>query len=259
MRKLLLLCVFAVFGVVQSFAESERDEDSSNLFNHLSIGVSAGSDGIGFDLAAPIGNMFAVRAGISIWPKLTYKTDIDPGSDSKSFILNKDGKIDIEGKVNIGDFKLLFDFYPSKKSSFHLTTGAYIGSKKIASVYNSGQFLEKNEWGKAGIQHGNYKITSDASGNINLDVKANGFKPYLGLGFGRAVPRKRVGFAMDLGVQFWGKPAIYTNVKDDFGDTSYRKLKNQDNGNKDLNDAIDNLSKIVVLPVLSFRLSGRIL
>lgn len=257
MRRLLLLCALAIFDMGQSYAENENSKDAS-LFNHLSVGVSVGSDGIGFDLATPVGNMFAVRAGMSIWPKVTYKTDIDPGSDSKSFILNKDGKIDIEGKVNMGDFKFLFDFYPSRNSSFHLTTGAFVGSKKIASVYNAGQFLERNEWGMAGIQHGDYKIASDASGNINLDVKANGFKPYFGLGFGRAVPHKRIGFIFDLGVQFWGTPAIYTNVKDDFGDVSYRKLKNQDNGNKDLNKAIDNLSKVVVFPVLNFRLCGRI-
>ena len=259
MRKLFLVCALALFGIGQSFAGSEYDEDADNLFNHLSIGVSVGSDGIGFDLASPIGNMFAVRAGMSIWPRLTYKTDVDPGTDSKSFILNKDGKIDLEGKVTLADFKLLFDFYPFKNSPFRVTAGAFIGSQKVVSVYNSGQFLERNEWGKVGIQHGDYKIASDKDGNINLDVKTNGFKPYLGVGYGRTIPHKSIGVAVDLGVQFWGTPAIYTNVMDDFGDLSYKKLTEQDKGNKDLNDAIDKLSKIVVLPVLSIRLCGRIL
>ncbi len=258
MRKLFLVCALAVFSIGQSFAGGEYDEDAKNLFNHLSVGVSLGTDGVGFDLASPIGNHFAVRAGMSIWPKVSYDTDVDPGTDSKSFILNKDGKIDIEGKVKISNFKLLFDYYPFKRSSFRVTAGAYIGNEKIISVYNKGQFMEQYEWGRAGIQHGNYKIASDSKGNINLDVKVNGFKPYLGVGFGRAVPRKRIGVAFDLGVQFWGKPALYTNVKDDFGDASYRKLTEQENGNKDFNDAIDKMSKIVVYPVLSLRLCGRI-
>ena len=259
MRKLFLLCALSIFGTGQSVAGNEYDEDDDNLFNHLGVAVSVGSDGIGFDIAAPIGNMFAVRAGMSIWPRITYKTDVDPGTNSKSFILNKDGKIDVEGKANVTDFKLLLDYYPFKKSSFHVTAGAFIGTPKVVTVYNSGQFLQKDEWGKAGIQHGDYKIASDENGNINLDVKVHSFKPYLGVGFGRAIPRKRVGVTFDLGVQFWGTPGIWTDVKDDFGDKSYRKLTEQKNGNKDLNKAIDNVSKIVVCPVLNVRLCGRIL
>ena len=258
MRKLFLVCALAVFSIGQSFAGSEYDEDAKNLFNHLSVGVSLGIDGVGFDLASPIGNHFAVRAGMSVWPQATYKTDVDPGTDSKSFILNKDGKIDIEGKIKIANFKLLFDYYPSKRSSFRVTAGAFIGSEKIVSVYNDVAFLQQYEWGKAGIQHGSLKIASDEKGNIGIDAKVNSFKPYLGVGFGRAVPRKRIGVAVDLGVQFWGKPAMYTNIKDDFGDISYRKLTKQENGNKDINDAVDKLSKIVVCPVLSVRLCGRI-
>lgn len=258
MRKLLLLCAFAVFGFGPAFAGNASSEDDNNLFNHLAAAVSLGSDGIGIDVAAPIGDMFAVRAGMSIWPRIAFKTDVDPGSNSKSFILNDNGKIDVDVKPHITDFKLLFDYYPIEKSSFHVTAGAFIGSSILATVSNSKQFLQQYEWGKAGIQHGEYKIVSDKSGNICLDVKGNSFKPYLGVGFGRALPRNRIGVTFDLGVQFWGKPAFYTNVKDDFGDTSYRKLTNQPNGNKDLNDYIDKISKIVVCPVLSVRLCGRI-
>ena len=258
MKKLLLVCAMTVLCVGMASAQTGESKKDKNLFNHLGVGVSAGTDGIGFDLAAPITDMFAVRAGMSIWPKITYKTDIDPGTDSKSFILNKDGKIDVEGKVNIADFKLLFDYYPFKTSSFRITAGAFIGKQEVVSVYNDAPFLQNYEWGKAGIQHGKYKIASDKDGNINIDAKVNGFKPYIGVGFGRAVPRKRIGVAFDLGVQFWGKPGIYTNVKDDFGDVSYRKLTQQDNGNKDINDVIDKISKIPVFPVLNLRICGRI-
>jgi hypothetical protein len=258
MRKLFLVSALAVLSAAQSFAGDNGKKEDSNMFNHLSIGLSAGTDGIGLDLAAPIGNHFSVRAGKEDWPKIKYKPDISPGTDSKSFILNKDGKIDIEGKINMADFKLLFDYYPFTNSSFRLTAGAYFGKEKVVTVYNKGQFLSQNEWGSAGIQHGKYKIASDANGNINLDLKAKSFKPYLGLGFGRAVPRKRIGVAFDLGVQFWGTPGVYTNVKDDFGDVSYKKLTKQEDGNKDLNKAIKNISKLKVFPVLNIRLCGRI-
>ena len=46
----------------------------------------------------------------------------------------------------------------------------------------------------------------DNNGNVSGGLKVSGFRPYLGLGFGRAVPKKRVGVMFELGVQFHGKP-----------------------------------------------------
>lgn len=42
-------------------------------------------------------------------------------------------------------------------------------------------------------------------------LKVSNFRPYVGLGFGRAVPKKRLGVMFELGVQFHGKPDVYTD------------------------------------------------
>ncbi len=246
----------AVFGMGQSFAQLDPDE--MGFFNHVSIGVSAGTDGIGIDLGAPLGTHFATRVGVSFFPSVKYKFDVNAGSNNAGIFV-KD-KVDLEGKLDMTNFKLLFDYYPSLNSSFRITAGAFIGADKIISVYNDGPFIANPAYyGTAGVKLGDYRITSDAQGNVSADLKVNKFKPYLGIGFGRAVPRKRIGLAFDLGVQFWGSPGVYTTTKDDFGDTHYKKLGKDDTGNDDANNVFDILSKVTVYPVMSLRLCGRIL
>ena len=83
---------------------------------------------------------------------------------------------------------------------------------------------------------------------VNGDVRVNAVRPYLGLGYGRLVPNKRVGFRFELGVQIHGKIKVY-----------------QDDAEVPVGDHLDSdddLSKIVkdltVYPVLKFTLTGRI-
>lgn len=228
---------------------------SRNIFNNLAFGVSTGTDGlVGLDVAVPIGNYVQMRTGFSIWPSMKYSTRIKTGDNNASVVITPDGKVDIEGKLNRNDYKILFDFYPTKSTSFHITAGAYFGKKTFLEVYNTEQFLNTNDWGTAGLQIGDYDITSDDNGNINAKVKVSRFKPYLGVGFGRAVPKKRIGVSFDMGVQFWGTPGVY--ARDWTGQTV--KLKDEDKGS-DEGKVLNYVSKVKVFPVMSLRLSGRIL
>jgi hypothetical protein len=73
-------------------------------------------------------------------------------------------------------------------------------------------------------------------------------RPYFGIGFGRAVPKKRVGFMFELGAQLHGTPEIYTN-------TGKLEILTEEADNK-YSDIINNVK---VYPVLKFRLCGRII
>ena len=113
-----------------------------------------------------------------------------------------------------------------------------------------------------GIKLGDRRITTDKNGYISADVKVNSVKPYVGFGFGRAVPRKsRVSVSCDLGVKFWGSPRLGTMVEDDWGNTYYHKFKSKeldDKDDQDLKDAMETMEKITVYPVLNIRICGRI-
>jgi hypothetical protein len=284
MKKLLLICALATLGLSQAFAQ--LDEDDFGFFNHLSAGVSLGTDGIGIEVAAPLTYSFAVRAGYSLMPKFKYSKGLDLGlSDQDKADMARGTykgafltpEVDLEGKLNMGDFKLLIDWYPFRSSSFHATAGFYIGRGTVVEVTNKRPFIKDGY--DAGIELGDasstvnygmsrYTLKPDENGNLKVEAKVNGFKPYLGIGFGRAVPKGSVGVQFDLGVQFWGKPEVHGNmeyIEPSTGQvvTRYEKINknriiSQNKDYQDLKDAIKTIEKIGVYPVLNIRINGRI-
>ena len=87
---------------------------------------------------------------------------------------------------------LLLNVYPFKSSSFFVCGGAYFGGAKFIKIEGHSDELQQlvTEGKEAGIEIGDYFIPVDKNGNVNGGLKVNSFRPYLGLGFGRAVPKK---------------------------------------------------------------------
>ena len=84
---------------------------------------------------------------------------------------------------------------------------------------------------------------------LMAQTKTKAFRPYVGIGWGRGVPKNhRLGFAVDLGAQFWGTPKVYCQGNE---------LKAEDVGNSD-GGVMKTLTKVKVYPTLTFRLTGKI-
>jgi hypothetical protein len=71
-----------------------------------------------------------------------------------------------------------------------------------------------------------------------------------------------VSVCFDLGVEFWGKPGLWTNISDDMG-TSYQKVDKDkilstEDYCDDIRDGIKTGEKIIAYPVLTLRVNGRI-
>ena len=110
--------------------------------------------------------------------------------------------------------------------------------------------LDKIQAGKeAGIIIGDYTLPFDNDGSVTGSIEVKKFRPYVGLGFGRSVPYRRIGFAFELGVQFHGTP----QVKDKNG--SINDLISASEADDDFSEIVD---KLKAYPVLKFRLTGRI-
>lgn len=266
-----ILTTLALVGLMGTMSVQAQDRvDNFGIFDHVSAGVSLGTTGIGFEVAAPVTNYLQARVGYSFMPKFNYKGDININTKNGVF-MKEDGsgyydKAKFEGKLNMGDFSVLVDFYPFKTSTFRITGGAYIGKEKFVSVKTTEPFVNSMYWGVAGPELGvapnTYTIMTDNEGNVEADVKVNTFKPYIGIGFGRAVPKGRVSVCFDLGVQFWGEPGLYTTIDDKYG-TRYRKINkdkilNDADYCDDIRDALKTAKKVIVYPVLSLRVNGRI-
>lgn len=100
--------------------------------------------------------------------------------------------------LTLGAVSLMLDYYPVAKSSFHLTGGvAYnMNHYKYGMAYNDT------------LQYGSISVNGENAGTLNFDVVSSKIAPYLGLGFGRVVPKKRVGFGVELGCFYHGKPQV---------------------------------------------------
>lgn len=229
----------------------------NEMFNHLSLGISLGTDGIGFEAAAPIGRYVQARTGISFMPAFSYSDDVKYGNRSGD-VAGK--KVNAKGTLHMTDWKLLFDIYPSTKSTFHFTAGFYLGKQAVVTGKNTEVPTLLMDGGY--ILIGGQPFGANAEGVANIEVRVNNFKPYLGIGFGRAVPRKhRFAVTCDLGVQFWGKPKVYSWNQDmlnyGFHEVKYKDI-DPDGSAADARDAIKIINRIGVYPVLNIRLNGRI-
>ena len=199
---------------------------------------------------------------------------------------NLPNKLEVQGKLDNTLGHILIDIHPFK-TSFHLTLGAYFGKDEIIDVYNkeSGFLKPINAYNEAiinanspsadpgvkqvvndynlkmiGGELGDYFVTPNPAenGDVRAYAKVKSFRPYVGLGFGRAVPKKRIGCQFDLGVQFWGKPEIYVPTYDKAAKTYQYEKIDGDKAGEDAGKVLKTISKVSVYPVLNFRLVGRI-
>ena len=159
MKKRFYTIAVALLGFMSAFAQmpyQKGDEDGKNFFNHLDVSILAGSTGVGFDLAAPIGDMVQVRAGYSYVPRFekTMNFDVYVGDDTDPAAQNSkfeklsstlkgltgfdvDRSIDMVGRPTMNHFKLMVDVFPFRNKHWHVTGGFYWGGSTIAKAENA--------------------------------------------------------------------------------------------------------------------------
>jgi len=138
-------------------------------------------------------------------------------------------KIELAAKPNFWNVFLLAEVHPFNNDSFHFTAGLYVGSKNFLHFRNTNDgafdFLydannKVSDYNRAfdtnfspiGVKFGDYVFTADESGNIDVMMKTNVVKPYLGIGVGKHIAQNhRLSFALDLGLIFWGAPKFVLN------------------------------------------------
>lgn len=268
-----MLCLAIAF-VAMTSANAQKKLADLNILNHLAVGLNVGTTGIGADVAVPCTKYLDIQAGFSIMPKIKINTDIHTNLSSYRTSLSEApiplglDNIPIQGKLNMVNGKVMFNVYPfTHVTSFHITVGAYFGRTDIVEVYNTqpGQLNVINQANaaidlanqtvpglnqeKIGLVLDDYLLTPDADGNAKASLRVKGFKPYVGIGIGRAVPKRRVNFKFDIGAMFWGTADIVDHNGHSF---------TQNDFNGDDGGAIRIIKKFKAYPVLNFRVSGRI-
>ena len=267
MKKLMMVAVILLTSVGSVMAQKEYKR---GFLNHVGINVGAGTEGVSVGLAAPVTGFFELEAGVNVMPSFKLSGDLDVDVNTSSLpqvptvTYPTSATIHAEGSFDRTTFNVKANLYPfGGGTKFFIAAGLSIGGEKIAEVTGSCDELRKfsqslptqelkNEFRQAvSANLAGYNLQFDENYNVQGDIRCKKVRPYLGLGFGRLVPKNRLGMRLELGCQFMDKLKVYQN------DTEI-------DINKALEDAgDDDLSKFVkdlkIYPVVKFSFTGRIL
>jgi hypothetical protein len=145
-----------------------------------SIGVRAGTLGIGVELSYPISQRFGVRLNVD-----SYKY-------SKTF---KQDDIEYDGEAKLKTGSLLFDWYPFA-NNFRISAGPMYNGNKLG-------LTGKPSGGTFTIDGVVYNASDVGTLNGQVDFKK--YVPYAGIGYGRPIGTG-LSLTFDLGVVFQGTP-----------------------------------------------------
>ena len=244
MKNLLLSFLVALIGAFGFNGHAQSITDPY-IFNHLGVSAHAATTGFGFELATPVTRFVTLRAGASFMPGFSFNTDVDGTYQSEYG--THDFTMNVKGGLKRAQGSVILNVYPlANISSFYIAAGGYFGGSRLVDITGHSDQLQELA-GNPSIEIGDYQIPVDKNGNVNGQLKANSFRPYLGLGFGRPLPKGRLNFGVELGVQFMGKMKLYTD-----GEELTKVLTDNDD------DWQKWMDKLTVYPVLKFTLSGRI-
>ena len=214
MKRLLVFCAILLLCHT-SYAQ---DIPVRTAFSNLGVSLNGSTTGIGVTLSTPLAKHFVLRGGYQ-FSFLSYKHTY--GGFEPIYI---DGMalsipdIELRAKLNTGAAHMMVDWIPFKKGTgaFFISAGFFLGSSDILTV--DGQFDMNNPTIKqieeAGllqdieIDLGDDAVYIGMDGHMGAALDVNGFRPYVGLGWGRAIPKRRVGFRFELGTMFMGRPEV---------------------------------------------------
>lgn len=259
MKRLFIACLAMLMGAT---ASSAQDDLERGIFNHLGVNVAAGTEGIGIGVATPITNYLELGFDVNIMPGFKAKGDVNVNyyTGSIPVPLPSSEKVKITGDLKRTMMDVKLSVYPfGGNSTFFVAGGFSFGSEKLATLNGHSDAVQEAcqtypqykdlILNSISAELDKYNVKFDENGDVNGDVRVKKVRPYVGLGFGRLIPKNRVGFRFELGCQFMGKMKVYQN------DTEVN-INEMSKGKDDLSKIID---KLTVYPVLKFTLTGRIL
>ena len=238
-HRLIILCaiMMAAPGAKAQIVDKLHAEEG--FLNHLSVGLSTGLSGTNIDVAMPLHKLVTVRAGYGgmAWGNIKFKAINTASEITQMEMVEEDAikraqmvdKIELSLKPNFWNFYVLGEVHPFRNQPFYFSAGLFFGSQNfihfrntndgaLGFLYDANQKVQDynnlfhTNYPPVGVQFGDYVFTADENGNIDVRMKTNAVKPYLGIGFGQHLAKThRVSLAVDLGLLFWGSPKFVLN------------------------------------------------
>ena len=138
-------------------------------------------------------------------------------------------KVELAIEPNFWNIYLLGEVHPFRNQPFYFSAGLFVGSQNfihfrntnegaLGFLYDANQKVDDynrvfhTNYPPIGLKFGDYVFTADEDGNIDVRMKTNAVKPYLGIGFGQHLAKThRLSLAVDAGLLFWGSPKFLLN------------------------------------------------
>lgn len=254
--KFIPIMIFILLGTIAS--NVAYGSEKTKAFSSLAVSAGASTYGIEFTLSAPLSNRFSISAAYNMALPYKYKLTYD---DFEPITKDFQGEtytlqipeINLDATMPTDGGMVKLNFTPKKNGSFYITAGAYFGGDKLLDV--NGAFPESfmtklKEYEQYGfnmndvnIEVGDTNIHPNADGSAEAYIKTSTIKPYVGIGFGRNVPKRRVGFRAEIGGIFVGTPSIESP-----------NISNL-NTSEETEDIAELISKVKVYPKISLHLS----
>lgn len=237
-----LLCILFSFALAPTSASAQLTDQlqsEDGLLNHLSVGLTSGLAGTGIDVVVPLHRLVTLRAGFAGWnvgdikfkaintaTEITEMQMVEAEAVKRSQLTEK---VELAAEPNFWNFFLLGEVHPFRNQPFYFSAGLYAGSQNffhfrntnegaLQVLYYANQLVEdynrvfRTNYQPIGLKFGDYVFTADERGNIDVRMKTNAVKPYLGIGFGQHLAKKhRLSLAVDAGLLFWGTPKFVLN------------------------------------------------
>ena len=223
MKKLIISGLAMFMSLTSVMAQEE-----TGIGNHLGWGVGFGTEGFNASIATDLTQYAELEFGVNYAPGFSRKSDggvfhsPELGQNRKyiNYTDKKPVEIGVKTSINRATLDFKGSVYPfatneNFSSDLFVSLGVSFASKEIASIEGSctsngiaPENLEKPLF----VRAGKFMLPVDKkSGELVVDgsCRVNSVRPYVGLGYGRLVPKNTLGFRVEAGCQFSGSVKVY--------------------------------------------------
>lgn len=219
MKKLIISGLAMFMSLTSVMAQEE-----TGIGNHLGWGVGFGTEGFNASIATDLTQYAELEFGVN------YAPGFSRTNHGTVFYMNNNkvdpragvGEIDVKTSINRATLDFKGSVYPfatneNFSSDLFVSLGISFASKEIATIKGDCQANipeDVSPQEKYYIRAGKFRLPVDHEGGkfvANGSCQVNSVRPYVGLGYGRLVPKNNLGFRVEAGCQFSGSVKVYHN------------------------------------------------
>lgn len=218
--KRLSLQDYLLLFLVVCFTQHIIAQEETPAFKSLTVATGLTTLGFNFEVATPISTHFLLKAGFNTYKYNTqaHRFNLDDPYGALQEAFGQRVAYDMKAKLHNVHANLVVDYYPFIGGVLYVSGGIYLGKTKLSThgtiVNRDGspaQLQPPYFWPELDFNGQKLDITN---GRLDTELTlGNTVKPYIGLGLGRAVPKRRLGIKVEVGLLYAGEYSLTQNGK----------------------------------------------